>query len=584
MSGEHLVDLLQHESVRTRIKRIVSGLKASKDTGAHRYATFALLRMVGPSSFSLLASTLLLVVAVTWTVGTESRHSDLSVEAMIMKPETVKLDDVKIEELKPDEVDQPEPVVADENLAPGPVSDNESFAPGPPADYSTGPGETGVGTGGDMDKPVVAFAPVLTKSPLVFKGLYANRAKGGREAALRAYGGFGGGGGAGGAGGALTEVAVDKALKWLKDHQDEDGSWKTVDKTEAVSMTGLALLTFLGHGETPSSPVFGNTVEKAIKYLISNQQPSGLLAPGGRGYGHGICTYALSESYALTRIMAVRDAMEKAVGYLVDGQQATGGFDYSYAKGDRWDMSVSGWQFQALKAAKMAGSTNPKLDEAIEKSINFIKHQAFAPSAGGFCYSGKPGVQSQGGATPSMTGAGTLCLQLLGQGRSTEAKAGVKFLETTTMVWPQSATSAEEAGLKALQAEVDKAEAAVKAATTPAAKALAEDRLKSAQAAVTAKSPAKASVYTWYYVTQAKFQDGGATWDAWNRVFARELVKNQQHDGHWENGDWGGPVYTTTLCALMLEVYYRYLPTYKKVEAVAEVKATSDDDVTVDVK
>ena len=63
-----------------------------------------------------------------------------------------------------------------------------------------------------------------------------------------------------------------------------------------------------------------------------------------------------------------------------------------------------------------------------------------------------------------------------------------------------------------------------------------------------------------------------------------ELIRNQAHDGHWENGDGHGPVYTTTLCALMLEVYYRYLPTYKKVEAIAEVKATSDDDVTVEVK
>jgi hypothetical protein len=33
----------------------------------------------------------------------------------------------------------------------------------------------------------------------------------------------------------------------------------------------------------------------------------------------------------------------------------------------------------------------------------------------------------------------------------------------------------------------------------------------------------------------------------------------------------------------MLEVYYRYLPTYKKVEDTTPVEATSDDDVVVDV-
>jgi hypothetical protein len=33
----------------------------------------------------------------------------------------------------------------------------------------------------------------------------------------------------------------------------------------------------------------------------------------------------------------------------------------------------------------------------------------------------------------------------------------------------------------------------------------------------------------------------------------------------------------------MLEVYYRYLPTYKQVEQVEEVKPASSDDVKVDV-
>ena len=36
-------------------------------------------------------------------------------------------------------------------------------------------------------------------------------------------------------------------------------------------------------------------------------------------------------------------------------------------------------------------------------------------------------------------------------------------------------------------------------------------------------------------------------------------------------------MYTTTLCALMLQVYYRYLPTYKKVEETATETAASDD-------
>jgi hypothetical protein len=41
-------------------------------------------------------------------------------------------------------------------------------------------------------------------------------------------------------------------------------------------------------------------------------------------------------------------------------------------------------------------------------------------------------------------------------------------------------------------------------------------------------------------------------------------MASQTADGHWEEGDHdsGSHVYTTTLSTLMLEVYYRYLPSY----------------------
>jgi hypothetical protein len=36
---------------------------------------------------------------------------------------------------------------------------------------------------------------------------------------------------------------------------------------EHDAMTGLAILTFLAHGETPSSEEFGETVTKGVQYL-----------------------------------------------------------------------------------------------------------------------------------------------------------------------------------------------------------------------------------------------------------------------------------------------------------------------------
>jgi len=100
-------------------------------------------------------------------------------------------------------------------------------------------------------------------------------------------------------------------------------------------------------------------------------------------------------------------------------------------------------------------------------------------------------------------------------------------------------------------------------------------------------------LYAWYYVTQAKFHQGGQTWSGWNSKFARVYVKNQNDDGSWTspgaNSDHAhgkevnlGPVYSTALAALTLQVYYRFLPTYKPI-AVEPVTHTDDDDVTVEV-
>ena len=94
-------------------------------------------------------------------------------------------------------------------------------------------------------------------------------------------------------------------------------------------------------------------------------------------------------------------------------------------------------------------------------------------------------------------------------------------------------------------------------------------------------------VYAWYYITQAKFQKGGKDWQEWNPKFSTTVIRNQIVEGklgHWEGGDWGGTVYTTTLCTLMLEVYYRYLPTFKHVEAAPETAPAKSDDVVMDLK
>ena len=97
-------------------------------------------------------------------------------------------------------------------------------------------------------EPTVDFAALDIRndiqSPLVMKGLFQGRSAGGRAAGLKNYAGQWG---------QYTEMSVIKALEWLKKKQNPDGSWNP-NKT---AMTGLALLTFLAHGETTSSEKYG---------------------------------------------------------------------------------------------------------------------------------------------------------------------------------------------------------------------------------------------------------------------------------------------------------------------------------------
>jgi hypothetical protein len=366
-----------------------------------------------------------------------------------------------------------------------------------------------------------------SNSALVMPALFGGRTGNGRKSALKRYGGSG-----------RTERAVLRGLRWLKDHQNSDGSWGDTRKNDFCAFTGFALLAFLAHGETPSSPEFGPTVLKAIKKLVEYAGSDANKLPGG--YRHGIVMYALSEAYAVTQIPMIKDIVDKGITRIVKGMNAKGSFNYNYKNTPlpktgqpRSDLSVAGWNYQALKAAFAAGSTAEGLEAAIDKAINTGLKKTHKVKSGGFSYTEK------GGATGTMTSVGTLCLQLYGEGNSPEAKAGLQTLLTPKFFW---------ISWKGNNGVIP-----------------------------------QWSLYQWYYETQAMFQGfhgRGGGWKKWNRMFTKELLKRQKSDGRWlspvyefdkkalNHGEKSfvgldQPVYATSLCCLMLEVYYRYLPTFK---------------------
>ena len=486
------LELFRPVALSEKVRRIASGLKEPKESGAYKYAIGELRH---------LQSWLCAV-----TIPVLSLWLFLLLAAPLYKAAT----DGPIVRLRPTPPDQPildPPPPPPRDIDPLPIKETSVLM----GSLIAEPADT-MPAAMDPTPPVQNALPPesLIKSPLRF-ALPIQREGLGRRSDHIAGRGDGPG-----------ENAVIRALRWLKSKQRTDGAWESPEP----AMTGLAILCFLGHGELPGrSEEFGATVQLGLEWLLKNQQADGLFK--GRDthdYSLPICVYALSEAAAMTRNPQVREAAERSLAVIVRGQNAQGGWGYNCVPGTRIDTSYSGWCVQALKAAHLAGLRNEGLDAGMRRAVTGLAGNAH-PN-GGFGYT-SPG---QGG----LTGVGVLSLQFLGKSDTDEVKRGLHWMERMTCAWQ--------------------------------------------------KPWGGRPLYYWYYATQAKFYAGGPGWDSWDRLFAAELTANQQlveseapegkPMGFWQSpaaSESYGDVYSTTLCTLMLEVYYRYLPSYE-VLAGKEVK------------
>lgn len=306
-------------------------------------------------------------------------------------------------------------------------------------------------------------------------------------------------------------------LRWLKKTQNADGSWAAEHK---AAMTGFAVLCFLGHGETPESPEFGPTVKRGLDWLLATGTAGhGKLAePSQPGvYEHAIASYALGEYYTMTRDERVAELVKQANTIIVHGQDPQGGWQYGYGKGPDSDTSVSGWQIQSLKAAHLTGLGIPGVDEALDKAmLNLKRMQA---------EDGSFGYRKAGDRDYTLTGVGVLCTYLWKQDKDKSVKSGIESLLRMTEKYPVKYKGSS------------------------------------------------ADLYAWYYNTQACLMFGGSPWNKWNRMFQDEIADAQSPDGSWPpTGGKGhkenepnitGQTYRTTLCILMLQVFYRYMPLNK---------------------
>lgn len=504
--------------------------------------------LAGPTGSIALHAALILALVFLVSFATKE-PTDPGVEVTVVDPEEMTLDEEPLEELETppefepvDAVDIPQDVDIDM-----PPPDIPDFA----ADASMINDVSELSIASDISSPIVMAG--------LQAGEYANRSGKGRAGA----------GGLAGQWAEVAEAAVSRALEWLKNNQSKDGSWSNwKNPPDRVAFASLGLLTFLAHGETTQSEKYGETITRALQFLMAKQNDKGEFATTATTagtYGQAMAVYAVSEAYGMMRIPDLRPVMEKGVQVLIDGQHDRGGYTYGFVGSkfgndnnsderrkasdnpQRRDTSIGAWCCQAMKAAQTAGADNPGLGEAIEKAVGDLKRAA-NPDDGAFYYAGtidKPGSKRDF----NTTAMAVLAMQLTGHGHDKEAMDGMKYLQGASCKW---------------------------------------------------EKPGEWPMYGWYYMTQAKFHVGGNTWTKWNSEFAPAFIRSQETAnkdpgvyGSWQSAGAVFPkghegredydrVYATTLAALSLQVYYRHLQTYKPIEEVV-VDQKSDDDVTVSI-
>ena len=174
-----------------------------------------------------------------------------------MEPPAIEVSIVEeeIKEIEPEILEEIDPEIEETTVEEAPTNE-VSDAPTEDIGQDTSPvdvSDDAPQTDDNMDTNDVLDV-VATNSPLTLAGMYGGRTNAGRKKAVGKYGGSSRG-----------QSAVNKALKWLASVQNENGSWGTAG--EKAAYTGMALLVFLAHGETPLSERYGTTVQKAMKWL-----------------------------------------------------------------------------------------------------------------------------------------------------------------------------------------------------------------------------------------------------------------------------------------------------------------------------
>lgn len=317
--------------------------------------------------------------------------------------------------------------------------------------------------------------------------------------------------------------AIDRGLAYLANSQNRDGSFgDTALFRGNLAVTSLAGLALMAGGHLPGRGAYGNTVTRALQFVLSKEQksPPGFLNNSdgtyrqGPMYSHGFATLFLAEVFGMVQDAVIQDRLrgtiERAIRVIVNSQNSEGGWRYEPMKMHA-DSSVTICQIMALRAARNIGFFVPK--EVADRCVKYVRSCQTAD--GGYTY-----FSGQGGAAFPRSAAGVVALYCAGVYSGPEVDRGLRYLMKF-----KPGTFAGRVGFM----------------------------------------PDQHYFYGQYYAAQAMWTAGPKYWNDWFPAIRDELLRFVKSR---PDGIWADPTvcshYATAMACIILQIPNNYLPILQK--------------------
>jgi hypothetical protein len=316
-----------------------------------------------------------------------------------------------------------------------------------------------------------------------------------------------------------VKKTIAGGLDWLAFQQQKMGQW-TAQGRYPTAMTALAGMAMLCEGSTTTQGKYADNIRRAVDFLTARSRPNGLIGDADDDrytYGHGFAMLFLSEVLGEEEDMERREelirVLTKAVEFTGNAQTAAGGWGYVSAKdGGGFDEgSTTITQVQGLRGCRNAGIPVPK--EVIDKAVKYIHNCTLKDGA--VQYSSKGG-----GGRPAITAAAIACLYNAGEYDDDYVPRMMdycrKHLDPST------------------------------------------------------RDSFGHWHYAHFYYSQVQYREGGDVWDDYRAAVEKRILSEatevnvaDEKAYMWQQG-YVGPVYTTALNLIILQLDNAYLPIYQR--------------------